>query len=563
MPVFHTFTAGGKRYMFDANTNVIINLKEDLYFELEKYMQSGYKEITPAIEKLRDRGYLKDRADFEMVHPMDSTLEYSLERCIGTIALQVTQGCNLRCKYCAYSGSYDNRVHSSKRMSKEIAFKAIDFLFDHSIDRDRVSLGFYGGEPLLELDLIKECVKYAKKKSIGKELMFNITSNTTLITDEVLKFLYDNEFSLTVSLDGDRQAHDKNRVFAANGAGTFSVVMQILEKIQTQYPDYMERVHINAVIDPTTDFDCTSNFFSDYKTVKDFYIQANLISEYYRKDEVATDEEYATDPSEWVIVENTHEPLVDKETFEKAQERVKEISDAYFAKEFTKHPPNEKNLLKGKIVCGDCGKGMRLSPRTTKSYVYFCGTFSDGINPACSRHKIDQEDVNKAVFAQISNHMRCCIDALRVIRELNARSSGLKKYDVYEKAITRQRRELEKVNRKFSELYGDYSEHLINESEYLTLKQQYLLKSEALKKEIDNLLISQNLYSKNYKIDADWENLINKYLKCRKLNKELADAFVDKVQVFEGGRISVNLVYDDCLEELLQVKNKREGDLNE
>ena len=58
------------------------------------------------------------------------------------------------------------------------------------------------------------------------------------------------------------------------------------------------------------------------------------------------------DPSEWVIVEHTHEPLVDKETFEKAQERVNEISDAYFAKEFTKHPPNEKNLLKGKIVCG-------------------------------------------------------------------------------------------------------------------------------------------------------------------------------------------------------------------
>ena len=272
---------------------------------------------------------------------------------------------------------------------------------------------------------------------------------------------------------------------------------------------------------------------------------------------------HATDPSEWVIVKNTYEPLVDKEPFEKAQERVKKISDAYFAKEFTKHPPNEMNLLKGKIVCGDCGKGMRLSPRTTKSYVYFCGTFSDGINPACSRHKIDQEEVNKAVFAQISNHMRCCIDALKVIRELNARSSGLKKYDVYEKAITRQRRELEKVNRKFSELYGDYSEHLINESEYLTLKQQYLLKSEALKKEIDNLLVSQNLYSKNYKIDEDWENLINKYLKCRKLNKELADAFVDKVQVFEDGRISVNLVYDDCLEELLQVKNKREGDLYE
>lgn len=119
------------------------------------------------------------------------------------------------------------------------------------------------------------------------------------------------------------------------------------------------------------------------------------------------------------------------------------------------------------IVCGDCGKGMRLSPRTTKSYVYFCGTFSDGINPACSRHKIDQEDVNKAVFAHISNHMRCCIDALRVIRELNARSSGLKKYDVYEKAITRQCRELEitvnellsgeRVSEESGEKYGEFS----------------------------------------------------------------------------------------------------------
>ena len=79
---------------------------------------------------------------------------------------------------------------------------------------------------------------------------------------------------------------------------------------------------------------------------------------------------HATDPSEWVVVENTHEPLIDKKTFEKAQERVKEISDAYFAIEFKNHPSIVKNLLKGKIICRDCRKGKRLAPRTTKSYVY-------------------------------------------------------------------------------------------------------------------------------------------------------------------------------------------------
>lgn len=160
--------AGGKKYMYDANVNAFIVLSDTLYADLERYKKSNYTETTSAIEKLIDRGYLGDRVDFEMVHPMDATLEYSLERCIGTVALQVTQGCNLRCKYCAYSGNYDNRVHSGKRISKETAFKAIDFLFAHSVDRERVSLGFYGGEPLLELDLIKECVEYAKKRVKAK-----------------------------------------------------------------------------------------------------------------------------------------------------------------------------------------------------------------------------------------------------------------------------------------------------------------------------------------------------------------------------------------------------------
>ncbi len=293
MPVFHMFVAGGKEYLFDANANAFVRISKTLYEDLQKYQQSGYKEISPTIEKLQGKGYLQERADFEMIHPMDSTLEYSLERCIGTVALQVTQGCNLRCKYCAYSGGYENRTHSSKRMNRETAIKAIDFLFAHSIDRDRISLGFYGGEPLLEYNLIKECVEYAKRKSAGKELLFNMTTNATLITDEILEFLYENGFSLTISLDGDRQAQNKNRVFAADGEGTFDVVMQKLEKLQTSHPDYMNRVHINAVIDPTTNFDCTSSFFADYETVKDFYVRANLISDFYRKDGPLRDETYS------------------------------------------------------------------------------------------------------------------------------------------------------------------------------------------------------------------------------------------------------------------------------
>ena len=165
MPVFHMFLAGGKKYMFDANANSFIRLSDSLYSELDEYKRSEYRVVTPAIEKLKERGYLKDRADFEMVHPMDSTLEYALERCIGTVALQVTQSCNLRCKYCIYSenSSIHQRTHSSKRMDWETVKKGIDFLWEHSIDSPKFNIGFYGGEPLLEYPLIKQAVAYAKE----------------------------------------------------------------------------------------------------------------------------------------------------------------------------------------------------------------------------------------------------------------------------------------------------------------------------------------------------------------------------------------------------------------
>ena len=292
MPNFHTFMAGGKKYMFDANANSFIKISDKLADSLEEYKRSGYRLCNPDVESLKERGYLNDRNDFEMIHPMDSSLEYALERCVGTIALQVTQGCNLRCKYCSYSGNYDNRSHNSKRMTKENAFKAIDFLINHSADLDRVSLGFYGGEPLIEFKLIKECVEYAKSKCYGKKLLFNMTTNVTLMTDEIIEYLYQNKFSLTISLDGDRHAHNKNRVYASDNSGSFDDVISNLERIQKLHPDYLELIHINAVIDPTTDFVSSSDFFANNSIIKEIYVQANLISEYYRKGEVKFDEEY-------------------------------------------------------------------------------------------------------------------------------------------------------------------------------------------------------------------------------------------------------------------------------
>ena len=156
-------------------------------------------------------------------------MESLYENNLNTIILQVTQNCNLRCQYCVYSGSYINRVHNNKRMSVEVAKQAIDFLVKHSENSKEISIGFYGGEPLLEVPLIREVVDYAEGVFSGKKLLFNMTTNATLLNIETAKYLYEKKFNVTISLDGPKATHVSNRIFANSNKGTFDAVMQNLE----------------------------------------------------------------------------------------------------------------------------------------------------------------------------------------------------------------------------------------------------------------------------------------------------------------------------------------------
>ncbi|MDL0414458.1 4Fe-4S cluster-binding domain-containing protein, partial [Clostridioides difficile] len=109
------------------------------------------------------------------MHPETKYIKYHIENNLSSIILQVTQNCNLRCDYCIYSGSYSNRVHTNKRMNIDVAKRSIDYLIKNSSQLNEVSVGFYGGEPLLEFDLIKQIVEYVKVVGEGKEIYFNLT----------------------------------------------------------------------------------------------------------------------------------------------------------------------------------------------------------------------------------------------------------------------------------------------------------------------------------------------------------------------------------------------------
>jgi uncharacterized protein len=156
-------------------------------------------------------------------------------------ALCLTHNCNLRCRYC-YAGEKVNRS-----MNRETARRAIDFLGDQSGDSCVVT--FFGGEPLMEFDLIKEIVAYSRGK-FGGRIEFRMSTNGTLLKPEILEFLKENEIYFVISLDGNQKQHDCSRCFA-DGRGSYQMIADKLENIFAVNP---YTIAVSVVVPETVDY---------------------------------------------------------------------------------------------------------------------------------------------------------------------------------------------------------------------------------------------------------------------------------------------------------------------
>lgn len=142
----------------------------------------------------------------------------------------MVQECNLRCKYC-YAG--DGEYNEKGRMSLETATKAVDYLIGQSGERHDLTIVFFGGEPLLNFDVIKKTVEYAnvQEKLKGKKIKYSMTCNGTLINEEITKFIIENKIAVQISVDGNENAHDLNR-FYGNGKGSYETIIKRTEDLR-------------------------------------------------------------------------------------------------------------------------------------------------------------------------------------------------------------------------------------------------------------------------------------------------------------------------------------------
>lgn len=286
-PYIYLFKTRKRNYIYDVNTNAIISINAELYNLLNNAYIIDSEEIQKRsdLKKLIDNGYLSSSKVKIIEHPKTPFLSHMLEYQLNTLTLQVTQQCNLRCEYCVYSGQYKNREHSNKWMDFKTAKQCIDYVIDHSVDSEELHFSFYGGEPLLNFTLIKQCVEYIKQAIVGRKVIYNITTNGTLLTDEILEFFEKENFLVMISLDGDKDSHNKNRKFATNNMGTFDVIIKNIIHIKECYPKIMQNLNFNVVLDSENDFDKINSFYTSFEAIDDFYsIRSTLINTMYRKE---------------------------------------------------------------------------------------------------------------------------------------------------------------------------------------------------------------------------------------------------------------------------------------
>lgn len=267
-PFIKLFKSPRCYYVYSVNRDSIMPISKNIYEYLDGKltMSSLSDDDIKLIQSLESNGFLSKKRFSRICHADTDNLENLLENNIHHMVLQVTQSCNLTCSYCPYANNTNGelqRNHANKHMNFDIAKKAIDYLIDHSSNENELTISFYGGEPLIKFDLIKSIVSYVKKVAIGKRIEFNMTTNGTLMNDEIIDYLVDNSFEVFFSIDGPSKIHDVNRK-NRDGSGSFNVAFSNLKKMIEKYGDEdLHHVSINMVFDPNNNFDDVLELFGD------------------------------------------------------------------------------------------------------------------------------------------------------------------------------------------------------------------------------------------------------------------------------------------------------------
>lgn len=226
----HIFNFKDKNYIYDSGSGSLHECDK----ETADYIKAKYEDKTalPELPKEKIKEIESDVADLisQGLFLKEEVKTYPLKSNeVKALCLHICHDCNLRCRYCfADEGAY----HAAREfMSEDTAKRAIDFLIENSGNRKVLEVDFFGGEPLMCLNTIKNVVAYAREKSekVGKKFLFTTTTNALLLDDDAIDFFNREMENVVLSIDGRKEVHDAIRK-TKNGKGSFDLVIDKIKK---------------------------------------------------------------------------------------------------------------------------------------------------------------------------------------------------------------------------------------------------------------------------------------------------------------------------------------------
>lgn len=243
---YHEVRVSGRRVLFHIPTTALYELDEvtgavlDLFREhpqvgaedVRRRFDGAFpaERVVEALCDLRDLQIVADPARHAEATPLPAPERFPL----STLVLNVNTGCNLSCTYC-YKEDLATPARGRK-MDLATAERSIDLLLREGAEHDRVTVVFFGGEPLSNLPMIRGAVDYAERRAAaaGKRVDFSITTNGTLLDEATIDYLDAHGFSVAVSMDGPRALHDKRRL-TVGGRGTYDTVARKVRMLLDRY----------------------------------------------------------------------------------------------------------------------------------------------------------------------------------------------------------------------------------------------------------------------------------------------------------------------------------------
>ena len=247
----------------------------------------------------------------------------------------------------------------------------------------------------------------------------------------------------------------------------------------------------------------------------------------------------AVPQDEWYVVENTHEAIIDRETFEKVQ---------LLLKRNTRTAPQQRSLylFSGFLKCADCGKSMTRS-KVGNTVYYYCRTYKDQSKRACTKHTIKHIQLEAAVLYAIRQQVYLAVDFSKTLEQLGkvplVKSRSKKLHD----AIEQKEREFAKIVRYKQSIYQDWKDGEITHSDYRHMKEDYEQQAEVLNQILARLKEEQREAENGIDTKNSFLETFQQYQNIETLTRDILIELVDHIKVYEGGCISIVFRFADEL----------------